>query len=48
MKAGEVKREVERQLDVMREGSVEFYGENALRQKLAECLAAGRLAASGV
>lgn len=42
MRAGEMKGEVERQLDVMREGAVEFYGEDALRERLAECLAAGR------
>ena len=33
-----VKQEVERQLDVMRRGAVDFYGEEELRERLAEAL----------
>jgi len=35
-------REVERQLEQMREGAVEFYGDEDLRHRLAEALRAGR------
>jgi tyrosyl-tRNA synthetase len=34
--------EIERQLEVMREGAVDFYGEDVLREKLRQRLAAGR------
>ena len=42
MTAGEVGREVERQLAIMREGSAAFYGEDELREKLSARLAAGQ------
>jgi tyrosyl-tRNA synthetase len=35
-------REVERQLEVMREGAVDFYGQEDLRERLAEAQRAGR------
>ncbi len=35
---GAVERDVERQLDAMREGSVDFYGEDELRERLARAL----------
>ena len=35
-------REVERQLDVMRQGAVDFLGEEELRERLSEALRAGR------
>lgn len=40
--SGGVDAEVERQLDAMRDGTVEFYGEDELRPRLAEALRAGR------
>lgn len=39
---GEVRAEVERQLAIMRDGSVDFYGEDELRDRLAAGLAEGR------
>ena len=38
----DVKREVERQLDVMRDGSVDFFGEKELRERLGAALAESR------
>jgi tyrosyl-tRNA synthetase len=38
----EIQREADRQLAAMREGSVEFYGEGELRERLVQRLAAGR------
>ena len=35
-------RELDRQLEAMREGSVDFYGEDELRETLARCLGEGR------
>ena len=37
-----LQREVDRQLAVMREGAVDFYGEEDLRGRLAEALEQGR------
>ena len=42
MSDAEVEAEVERQLDVIREGAVELYGEDELRTRLGEALRAGR------
>ena len=42
MTRASVESEVERQLAVMREGAVEFYGEAELRERLAQRLRAGR------
>ena len=42
MTEAEVEREVERQLAVMREGAVDFYGEEELAARLAGCLREGR------
>jgi tyrosyl-tRNA synthetase len=39
---GEVRAEVERQLAIMRDGSVDFYGEEELRDRLAAGLSEGR------
>ena len=41
---GKVEEEVERQLDLMREGCVDFFGEEELRERLPERLAEGRMA----
>jgi len=38
----EAAREIERQIAVMREASVDFYGEAELRERLAACIAEGR------
>jgi tyrosyl-tRNA synthetase len=38
MTAGSIAKEVERQLDEMRDGASEFYGESELRERLAEAL----------
>ena len=38
----DLKREVDRQLEVMRDGAVDLFGEQELRQRLAEALEAGR------
>ena len=38
MSEREIEREVERQLDVMREGAVEFHGEEDLRARLLTAL----------
>ena len=38
----EIEREVERQLEVMRDGAVDFYGEDELRARLAVALDEGR------
>ena len=40
--AAEIQREAERQLAAMREGAVEFYGEDELRERLEQRLRAGR------
>jgi len=40
--AAEIEREVERHLEVMRDGAVDFHGEEDLRQRLGEALRAGR------
>lgn len=42
MTKGEVRREVERQLAIMREGAVDFHGEEELAERLAGRLEAGR------
>ncbi|MBW1687289.1 MAG: tyrosine--tRNA ligase [Deltaproteobacteria bacterium] len=42
MKSNAQEREVERQLDVMRQGAVDFLGEEELRARLAQALQAGR------
>lgn len=42
MKEAEIKKEVDRQLAVMREGAVDFYGEEELAQRLAKALREGR------
>ena len=42
MSAGSIEAEVERQLEAMREGAAEFYGEDELRERLAAALRAGR------
>lgn len=42
MKASAIKQEVDRQLAVMREGAVDFYGEAELAERLASCLREGR------
>jgi len=42
MSDAEAEAEVERQLDVIREGAVELYGEDELRTRLGEALKAGR------
>lgn len=42
MKGDAISTEVERQLDVMRDGCVEFYGEDELRARLRAALEAGR------
>ena len=42
MKSNAQEREVERQLDVMRHGAVDFLGEEELRERLAQALRAGR------
>ena len=42
MISGDTEREVERQLAVMREGAVEFFGEDELRPRLAKALKEGR------
>jgi tyrosyl-tRNA synthetase len=42
MKGDGVEVEVERQLEVMRDGSVDFYGEDELRERLATAIRAGR------
>ncbi len=42
MKEAEIKREVDRQLAVMRQGAVDFYGEEELAQRLAKALREGR------
>ena len=38
MSSRSIQREIERQLEVMREGAVDFYGEEDLRKRLAEAL----------
>ena len=42
MSGGSIEAEVERQLDVMREGAAEFYGEDELRERLVTTLREGR------
>jgi tyrosyl-tRNA synthetase len=42
MTSREIAQEVERQLAIMREGAVEFYGEDELRPRLAEAVREGR------
>ena len=42
MTSNELEREVERQLDVMRHGAVDFLGEEELRERLAQALRARR------
>ena len=42
MKSSELRREVERQLDVMRDAAVDFWGEEELRERLAQALRAKR------
>jgi tyrosyl-tRNA synthetase len=42
MRAAEAESEVERQLEVMRDGAVDFYGEEELRPRLAKALREGR------
>ena len=42
MTPAEIQREARRQLDAMREGSVEFYGEDELRERLEQRLREGR------
>ncbi len=38
MSSRSIQREIERQLEVMREGAVDLYGEEDLRARLAEVL----------
>ena len=40
MTSNALEREVERQLDVMRDGAVDFLGEEELRERLAQALRA--------
>ncbi len=40
--SSEIEREVERQIEVMRDGTVDFFGEDELRDRLNTALAAGR------
>ncbi len=42
MSSGKIEREVERQLEVMRDGAVDFYGEEALREHLGHALRKGQ------
>ena len=42
MKSSALEREVERQLDVMRDAAVDFLGEEELRERLAQALRAKR------
>ncbi len=42
MTDAQIEKEVERQLEVMREGAVDFYGEEELKRRLAKCLKEGR------
>ena len=42
MSSGEIEREVERQLEMMRDGAVDFYGEEELREHLGHALHEGQ------
>ena len=42
MSSGKIEREVERQLEVMRDGAVDFYGEGELREHLGHALRKGQ------
>ena len=42
MTSADIQGEVDRQIDAMRDGAVEFYGEDELRPRLAKALAEGR------
>jgi tyrosyl-tRNA synthetase len=42
MTSADIQREVDRQIEAMRDGAVDFYGEDELRPRLAKALAEGR------